>query len=120
MIEILSLVEWLWQDKAHTCLLVHSTRKVSRDSDPGCRGGTRAEGHLHGGFGRGYSGFRTATRRPYRFPRNTFSHQRVPTKRKRQSLKNSGGLPSMACPANWKIHPIVKRDSGIFQNPRTK
>ena len=32
-------------------------------------------------------------------------HQRTPTKRNRQSLKNSGGLPSKAWPMNWRIHP---------------
>ena len=35
-------------------------------------------------------------------------HQRTPTNRKRQSLKNSGGLPSKAWPTNWKIHPMTK------------
>ena len=38
-------------------------------------------------------------------------HQRTPTKRNRQSLKNSGGLPSKAWPMNWRIHPITKSAS---------
>ena len=35
-------------------------------------------------------------------------HQRTPTNRNRQSLKNSGGLPSKAWPMNCRIHPITK------------
>jgi hypothetical protein len=46
------------------------------------------------------------------------SHQRRPTNRKRQSLRNSGGLPSAAWPRNWQIQPRVNSDNGIFQNPR--
>src|SRR5579864_8183480 len=38
-------------------------------------------------------------------------HQRTPTKRKRQSLRNSGGLPSKAWPTNWRIHPITNSAS---------
>lgn len=36
-------------------------------------------------------------------------HQRTPTKRKRQSWKNSGGLPSKAWPMNWRSHPSRNR-----------
>jgi hypothetical protein len=32
-------------------------------------------------------------------------HQRTPTNRNRQSWKNSGGLPSKACPMNCNSHP---------------
>jgi hypothetical protein len=39
--------------------------------------------------------------------------------RKRQSLKNSGvGLPSKACPTNWKTQPVRNNPTAIFQNPR--
>src|ERR1700719_4710101 len=38
-------------------------------------------------------------------------HQRTPTNRKRQSLKNSGGLPSKAWPTNWRIHPSANSAS---------
>src|ERR1700675_416929 len=36
-------------------------------------------------------------------------HQRTPTNRKRQSWKNSGGLPSKAWRMNWKTHPMRNR-----------
>jgi hypothetical protein len=36
----------------------------------------------------------------YTRPRTFAAHHRVPTSRKRQSEKNSGGLPSKACPTN--------------------
>src|SRR5215475_1196429 len=38
-------------------------------------------------------------------------HQRTPTNRKRQSWKNSGGLPSKACPTNCSSHPKAKSAS---------
>jgi hypothetical protein len=38
-------------------------------------------------------------------------HQRTPTNRNRQSLKNSGGLPSKAWPTNCRIHPITNSAS---------
>ena len=38
-------------------------------------------------------------------------HQRTPTNRKRQSEKNSGGLPSKAWPMNWRIHPRINSPS---------
>src|SRR5207248_7697221 len=50
-------------------------------------------------------------------PRIFASHHRAPTNRKRQSWKNSGGLPSKACPTNWKIQPTTNSVRGIFQNP---
>lgn len=34
------------------------------------------------------------------FPCIFMNHQRSPTNKKRQSLRNSGGLPSKACPMN--------------------
>src|ERR1035438_5893679 len=49
-------------------------------------------------------------------------HQRTPTNRKRQSLKNSGGLPSKAWPMNWRIHPITNSPSASEkrQRPHTR
>src|SRR5690348_17688535 len=41
------------------------------------------------------------------FPFILAHHQRTPTNRKRQSWKNSGGLPSKACPMNWSSHPAT-------------
>jgi hypothetical protein len=38
-------------------------------------------------------------------------HQRTPTNRNRQSLRNSGGLPSKAWPMNWRIHPVTNSAS---------
>jgi hypothetical protein len=52
-------------------------------------------------------------------PRILAIHQRRPTKRKRQSWKNSGGLPSKAWPTNWKIQPTRNSASGTGQNPPT-
>jgi len=56
---------------------------------------------------------------PYPSRRTVFSHQRKPTNRKRQSLRNSGGLPSNACPTNWNSQPAKNNPAGILQNPRT-
>src|SRR6185436_15929175 len=52
-------------------------------------------------------------------PRILAIHQRRPTKRKRQSWKNSGGLPSKAWPTNWKIQPTRNSASGTGQKPPT-
>jgi hypothetical protein len=67
------------------------------------------------------NGFRCIEARPViqARPANLANHQRRPTKRNRQSLKNSGGLPSIACPTNCRIHPTVNMATGATQSPRT-
>lgn len=42
---------------------------------------------------------------PYPFPRIFAAHHREPTSKNLQSLKNSGGFPSTACPTNCNTQP---------------
>ena len=54
----------------------------------------------------------------YRRPRTLASLQRTPTKRNRQSLRNSGGFPSKACPMNWRAHPATNIAVGSSDQSR--
>jgi hypothetical protein len=48
------------------------------------------------------------------------AHHREPTSRNRQSLKNSGGFPSIACPRNCKPQPKIKRLIPLQSSERQK
>src|ERR1700722_12637836 len=49
----------------------------------------------------------------YALPRIFAAHHRDPTSRNRQSFRNSGGLPSMACPRNCSAQPKQNRPTPI-------
>jgi hypothetical protein len=66
----------------------------------------RVPGVSHEGTGGAENGF--VLNHPQALPLIFAHHQRTPTNRNRQSLKNSGGLPSKAWPMNCRIHPITK------------
>src|SRR6476646_10330703 len=52
----------------------------------------------------------------YALPRILAHHQRTPTRRKRQSWKNSGSLCSKACPMNCKSQPKTKSPAASIQS----
>jgi hypothetical protein len=52
----------------------------------------------------------------YAFPRIFAAHHRDPTSKNRQSLKNSGGLPSAACPINCSTHPNTNNPSATHNS----
>src|SRR6266481_1094878 len=55
-------------------------------------------------------------RRTQARPRTLANHQRRPTNRNRQSLRNSGGFFSYQWPTNWKIQPTTNRAAAQGQS----
>ncbi len=109
-LSVLSGLSWRSQ-RLSSCLSVRSTLRLrpvenlhfSRKK----RVRNGAPGLLWGYGGEEENGWRRAQALPLILAH----HQRTPTNRNRQSLKNSGGLPSKAWPMNWRIHPITKSPS---------
>src|SRR5215472_15451972 len=62
---------------------------------------------------------KSLSKKAYARPRILAHHQRTPTRRKRQSWKNSGSLRSKAWPTNCRIQPTAKRPAAYIQRPRT-
>src|SRR5688572_31010582 len=51
------------------------------------------------------------------WPWSLANHHRRPTNKNRQSRKNSGGLPSNACPTNWSSQPTANKASANLASP---